>query len=51
MSDERGKEKLNYVKPELKVWGKIEEITQTGSRSVSRDIKGGSVQHPPGEGL
>lgn len=51
MANEEANQKIEYAKPELKVWGKIEDLTQTGSKTVARDLKGGSVAHPPGQGL
>lgn len=39
-------DKLPYSKPELKVWGKIEELTQTGSSVAGGDAKTGSVLSP-----
>lgn len=36
-------EKLEYTKPELQVWGKIEELTLTGQTQPGGDGKEGSV--------
>ena len=36
-------EKLEYTKPEIQVWGKIEDLTLTGATQPGGDNKGGSV--------
>ena len=35
--------KKPYVQPQLKLWGTVTDLTQTGRRTGGRDAKGGTV--------
>jgi hypothetical protein len=39
---------MDYKKPEVKVLGKIEDLTQTGLTNPGSDLKDGSVLHSVG---
>jgi hypothetical protein len=49
MSTDTPRKKKPYSRPQLKKWGTLIDLTETGCTTMGGDLRGGSV-NPPGGG-